>query len=274
MASNLLYLEYDRVAIFLPLSGHSNERTPMKTDLQPTPASAIPKDPSHLNLNKGDARGYGDSFDEATQSYWDTFYGKQKTQSPPSQFAAFIASEYKNHSLFIDIGCGNGRDTLFFSYLGHDVIGIDKSSSAIDFCNSQMISSNEKLSAFMRGDVSELDLNHPLFKAITTRKKLIYSRFFLHAIQEQKEDELFEFITQICQHPEYVIALEFRTKEDEYNPKEAKAHFRRFISPAELQLKLETQFKLRIDYQVQGYGLAKYGSEDAHVCRMLASFKP
>ena len=92
MASNLLYLECYRVAIFLPLSGHSNERTPMKTDLQPTPASAIPKDPSHLNLNKGDARGYGDSFDEATQSYWDTFYGKQKTQSPPSQFAAFIAS--------------------------------------------------------------------------------------------------------------------------------------------------------------------------------------
>jgi len=213
------------------------------------------------------------SLEEAAHNYWEVFYGKQKTQSPPSQFAAFVASEFKHHPLFIDIGCGNGRDTLFFSYLGHDVIGIDKSASAIEFCNAQMISSPEKLSAFLIADVSELDLNQTLSKAVKSRKKLIYSRFFLHAIQESKENELFEFIDNVCQNPEDIVALEFRTQEDEHNPKEAQAHFRRFISPTELQIKLEKQFNFNVNYKVQGYGLAKYGSEDAHVCRMILSKK-
>jgi len=209
--------------------------------------------------------------EDQAQAYWELFYGKQRLQSPPSQFAAFVATEFKHHPLFIDIGCGNGRDTLFFSYLGHDVIGIDKSASAIDFCSSQMISSKDRLSTFLNSDISELSLFDPLFNAVRERKKLIYSRFFLHAIQERKEDELFEFIGKLCQNPEDVVALEFRTLEDEHNPKEAKAHFRRFIEPRILQIKLESKFLFKINYQVQGYGLAKYGSEDAHVCRMILS---
>ncbi len=242
----------------------------MKTDYQLSPKESIKLgEPALVDLH-GNSISSGSQSDEGrAQSYWDLFYEKQKTQSPPSQFAAFTATEYKQHPLIIDIGCGNGRDTLFFSYLGHDVIGIDKSLSAIDFCRSQLTSSSEKLSTFLQGDISDLDLNHSLFKAVQQRKKLIYSRFFLHAIQEQKEDELFEFIIKLCQHPEDAIALEFRTKEDEHNPKQAQAHFRRFIAPRDLQLKLETKFKLNVSYQVQGYGLAKYGAEDAHVCRML-----
>ena len=200
----------------------------MKTDYQLSPKESIKLgEPALVDLH-GNSISSGSQSDEGrAQSYWDLFYEKQKTQSPPSQFAAFTATEYKQHPLIIDIGCGNGRD------------------------------------------ISDLDLNHSLFKAVQQRKKLIYSRFFLHAIQEQKEDELFEFIIKLCQHPEDAIALEFRTKEDEHNPKQAQAHFRRFIAPRDLQLKLETKFKLNVSYQVQGYGLAKYGAEDAHVCRML-----
>ena len=242
----------------------------MKTNYhQPIDPKSDTKGHGRLNLRVDSTPADALSLEDATQQYWDLFYKKQKLQSPPSQFAAFIASEFKSHQLYVDIGCGNGRDTLFFSYLGHDVIGIDKSSSAIDFCNSQIISNSEKLSTFLEADISDLAINTPVFSEIRSIKKLIYSRFFLHAIQEQKEDELFEFIVQIARNPEDVIALEFRTQEDEHNPKAAKAHFRRFISPHELQTKLEGKFNLKVTYQVQGYGLAKYGAEDAHVCRML-----
>jgi len=259
----------------------------MKTTAQQTAnasaSSSRRATPAQLKLSGGtaqtgcatterlDALDSLDTLEHSAQLYWDLFYEKQKHQSPPSQFAAFVASEFKSHPLFIDIGCGNGRDTLFFSYLGHNVIGIDKSSCAIDFCNAQIISENQKLSTFLNADVSELDINDSLFTEVKSRKKLIYSRFFLHAIQEQKEDELFEFIVKICKHPEDVIALEFRTEEDAHNPKLAQAHFRRFISTKRLQEKLESKFKLRINYQVQGYGLAVYGAEDAHVCRMILS---
>ena len=244
----------------------------MKT--QPTRSSTVPsapRDPVQLNLRTAPMSAISEDLEDQAQAYWEGFYGKQRLQSPPSQFAAFVATEFKHHPLFVDIGCGNGRDSLFFSYLGHDVIGIDKSASAVDFCNSQMISSGDKLSAFVNCDIGELELNHPLFHAAKDRKKLIYSRFFLHAIQEYKEDELFEFIVQLCQNSEDIVALEFRTQEDEHNPKEAKAHFRRYIAPRDLQIKLENKFMFKVHYQVQGYGLAKFGSEDAHVCRMILS---
>jgi len=33
---------------------------------------------------------------------------------------------------------------------------------------------------------------------------------------------------------------------------------------------MQNSFNLQIEYQVQGYGMAKYGIEDAHVCRIIA----
>ena len=35
---------------------------------------------------------------------------------------------------FLDLGCGNGRNTLFFSKKGFDSMGIDFSPSAIKIC--------------------------------------------------------------------------------------------------------------------------------------------
>ncbi len=208
--------------------------------------------------------------EKSAQLYWETFYERQLNQFPPSQFAAFIANEFKNHSLFVDIGCGNGRDSLFFSYLGHDVIGVDKSSAAINFCNSQMMNSNKTMSTFVNSDICDLEHHKTVFESTKLIKKVIYSRFFIHAIQEDKEDEHFEFIRSICLNPQDVIALEFRTEEDALNPKQAQAHFRRFISPSNLMHKLQSTFNFQIQYQVQGYGMAKYGVEDAHVCRVIA----
>ena len=34
----------------------------------------------------------------------------------------------------LDVGCGNGRDTLFFAQLGFDTLGIDAAQAAIDHC--------------------------------------------------------------------------------------------------------------------------------------------
>jgi len=227
-------------------------------------------DPQNPPKNSINAPKVVDRLEDSAHSYWEVFYKKQRNQFPPSQFAAFIANEFKDHPLFIDIGCGNGRDSLFFSYLGHDVVGIDKSSAAIEFCNSQMMSTNKRMSTFINSDICDLESHDTLFESLKLVKKVIYSRFFIHAIQEDKEDELFEFIRNICLNKEDVIALEFRTEEDAQNPKQAQAHFRRFISPNNLANKMQNSFNLQIEYQVQGYGMAKYGIEDAHVCRIIA----
>jgi SAM-dependent methyltransferase len=225
---------------------------------------------SHVLLRSALTAQQVQGTDQSANLYWQSFYSRQKQQMPPSQFAAFVACEFKDHKLFMDIGCGNGRDSLFFSYQGHDVIGIDKSAAAIEFCQSQMISTPNLKSAFINADISELDLNSPLLKSAQPVPKIFYSRFFLHAIEENKENEMFEFIKQMGVHARDMVALEFRTEEDSNNPKLAQAHFRRFINPGQLVSKLKDRFGFEILYQVQGYGMAKYATEDAHVCRIIA----
>lgn len=99
--------------------------------------------------------------DDATQ-YWDKFYKEKRlgVEDIPSQFSAFVLGEFgrtENVSL-IDIGCGNGRDTFFFAKHLSRVIGIDGSSSAIEFCerkNDHKGLSNLKfLNLDITGDIS------------------------------------------------------------------------------------------------------------------------
>ena len=76
-------------------------------------------------------------------NYWNRFYATNKHMQA-SSFARFVNRKIirKRTGNLIDIGCGNGRDCLFFSRNGHNVLGIDMSAEAI-LSNSRF--SNKKL---------------------------------------------------------------------------------------------------------------------------------
>ena len=65
-------------------------------------------------------------------NYWNNFYGDKK-KFGESSFARFVLKKIKNKKNFkiIDIGCGNGRDSFFFSKKKFNVTGVDISSRAI-----------------------------------------------------------------------------------------------------------------------------------------------
>ena len=66
-------------------------------------------------------------------NYWDNFYIK-KNKIKESSFARFVLSKVKKGKIkksLIDIGCGNGRDSIFFSKNNFCVTGIDISKKAI-----------------------------------------------------------------------------------------------------------------------------------------------
>lgn len=63
--------------------------------------------------------------------YWNNFYSNNGAVLYQSQFAAHILNEFSSTKKIIDIGCGNGRDSLFFASHGLNVLGIDGSLSAI-----------------------------------------------------------------------------------------------------------------------------------------------
>ena len=49
------------------------------------------------------------------KDFWNKFYKKNLAVNRPSNFAVFILKFLKKYkSTIIDIGCGNGRDLLYF----------------------------------------------------------------------------------------------------------------------------------------------------------------
>ena len=64
--------------------------------------------------------------------YWDNFYRKKKSPDQETQFARFACKQIKSLGLKVfDIGCGNGRDTIFFNKKKIKCIGLDKSNEII-----------------------------------------------------------------------------------------------------------------------------------------------
>lgn len=203
--------------------------------------------------------------------YWNSFYeASSPKRNTPSQFATFIANEFPFLNWVIDIGCGNGRDSLFFHEAGYNIIGIDGSSSAIQKSLSTMNESkyNDVSSTFICEKIDQLQFHSEFINNAQKISKIIYSRFFLHAINEQEEESFVQIASEIsC--PGDVLALEFRTTNDQYRPKVTGAHYRRFIEPSKLIEKLNQTNKWKKIYQIEGVGLAKFKSDDAYVCRLI-----
>ena len=78
--------------------------------------------------------------------FWDAVSRKRKIPDYPSQFAISLMPELQPGSNILDIGCGNGRDALFFSQHGHHVVGIDASKTginvAIENCRNHGLAAN------------------------------------------------------------------------------------------------------------------------------------
>lgn len=204
--------------------------------------------------------------------YWDSYYehdGLIKMQ-PPSQFAAFIASECMHTPLFVDVGCGSGRDTFFFAQMGHSTLGIDGSESAISHCKRsfQVFDRGAVHHEFQCLNVLELSSNMDWIEELKTKRKTIYSRFFLHAITEFEQAAFLDFAFNSMQQ-EDILALEFRTLADAYRNKVTGAHYRRYIDAQELVQQLTQEYPGRLLYFAEGTGMAKYKTDDAHVARIL-----
>jgi len=204
--------------------------------------------------------------------YWNSFYDNEKLgiEVIPSQFAAFVMGEFHDIDNIIEVGCGVGRDALFFASMGKRVIGLDASTAAIRICESR--SKSESLNAsFMNYDISNnkySDLELCNFYNFSS-KTLVYARFFLHAIDEESEGDFFEFCQKVC-HKKGSIALEFRTERDINQSKETGKHYRRYINSLGF-MKRVVRHGFQVDYFVEGFGFAKYKQDDAHVARFILS---
>ena len=159
--------------------------------------------------------------------YWDEYYGNDHAPKPPSDFAKFALEHMQQGKQLIDLGCGNGRDSMFFADSGLKVTAIDSSKGAIE----------------------SFDKTVPIFAVCddfikTNALRCIeynycYARWSIHAINKSQQDELLPNIYQALKTGGLFFS-ESRTINDvkygQGNPLGeheffADNHYRRFLDP-------------------------------------------
>lgn len=209
--------------------------------------------------------------------YWGSYYGKQEAPVLPSQFALFVANEVATGELspvgtVFDIGCGNGRDALFFLQLGYQVRGLDGSDAAIAVCQQRLEQTGPeqaKRGRFIAGPADAAESWAELARDSGDGSLLIYARFFFHAIDEAAELAVIAQAAALIGRRGGAFCAEFRTPADRDAAKVTPEHYRRFIDLAGFADRVSASGLTPL-WQAEGRGMAKYRQDDAHVARLIA----
>lgn len=208
---------------------------------------------------------YIECFDR-DRNYWNNFY-KDKICDVPSLFAKFVLNQTEKGKSLLDIGCGNGRDSIYFASNGLKVTGIDASDVAI---SSLLASSSE-------GDVSFICDDFVTTGIYKEKFDYCYSRFSLHAVNYAQQKKLLQNIYD-CLGNRGKFFVEVRSVNDELYGKgdmiEKDAyvyngHFRRFIRREELDAAIQgLGFQILSSEEKKDF--APLGKENPYVIRLVA----
>lgn len=179
------------------------------------------------------------------ESYWNAYYQNQFAKNggeieAPSLFARAMLEHYiEKGNFLVELGCGNGRDSLYFAENGVNVTGIDVSDVAIR----ELQQRNTNHCIFICDDFVNAEAIYQI------QYDYCYSRFTLHAINEEQETQILNKAYRMLKSNGYLF-IEARSIRDEKFGKGQEVeknayihdeHYRRFIDPVELKDKLENQ---------------------------------
>ena len=155
--------------------------------------------------------------------YWSEYYKKHSNSFKPSLFSKAVMKYIAKGDKLIDLGCGNGRDTIFFAKQKIYSCGVDIIYDEIDLLNS--LYKNNKYLSFCNADFANLPNN---------KYNHAYSRFTLHSVNSKIEDSLLNWISKnISQY----FFIEVRSDKDKLFGKNTD-HYRRFLNLEKLLTKL------------------------------------
>ena len=175
--------------------------------------------------------------------FWNNYYlkkieGDNELSDKNSTFSKYVYKYFnKNfHKSLIDLGCGNGRDSIFFEKKGLKVISVDISQTALDHITSDNIikicSSMEKIH------------NIPI--------DICYTRFSLHSINLKKQDKVLDWCFKnlnknglLCIETRSINDPRFEKGKEVEDSAFIDTHYRRFTCLSQLNKKLiEKKFKI------------------------------
>jgi len=206
------------------------------------------------------------------RDYWDQFYAKPHPElRDPSAFARFCMDQIPAKGSLFELGCGNGRDALYFARNGLAVTACDQSATAIERLAGVAASRDgwPTPPRFIVRRFEEL--------ADDGLQDVIYSRFTLHTVDAPTASRTLRWAHRNLR-PGGHLFIEARTVLDDlYGVGEEMGrdaffqdgHYRRFVRADELAAELaEVGFDVR--HVVEGKGMAKFGSDDPVVVRAVA----
>jgi len=207
---------------------------------------------------------------EKNEEYWNEFY-RQDFVHVPSQFCVFVSTYINPNSTIVELGCGNGRDSHFFSNMNFRVIGVDLSLSAIE--TSTENSDSTKDIKFLCGDISEENICENISQVIGARTAstdvFFYSRFVIHSIDEQQQASFMLGLSNLMKRGDRIF-FEFRSKEDQETKKVYGNHYRRYVDTELFIKQLIDVVGVEIRYSITGRGMAMFKDEDPSVSRIIA----
>ena len=208
-------------------------------------------------------------------NYWNKYYANRASfDLKPSGFAVYLMKEILSAEEvgkeLLEIGCGNGRDSLYFLLNGVHVTGIDASEYAINELQKKI--SKYPNAIFICDDFVKC-------KAVYQRQyDYIYSRFTLHAINESQQAELFSNIVTALK-PGGKLYIEARTIHDDLYGKGEQVsehaflyndHYRRFVEKDEIARQIST-YGLKVLHLEEARGFSKTDDSDPILMRLVAT---
>ncbi len=197
---------------------------------------------------------------------WDQFYASAAPVYFPSGFAKDMLPKMEKGWNILDLGCGNGRDSIYFAQNGVNVTAVDSSREAIAHLRER----EPKVKAVCGNVVTDPVLKEKNYDGI-------YSRFFIHALTEEQEEILLArcygalraggslFIETRCTQDE-LCGVGERLSDTEWL---IEGHYRRFIVPEQLVARLSDLGFTNIQ-SMCARGFAPFHDADPVVLRIIA----
>lgn len=213
-----------------------------------------------------------DSVNRLIADYWASFYSRREVLPPeePSPFAIWAERDMPPDCSVVEVGCGTGRDSLYFAHKGHRVVAIDQSLEAISLVKHHAQSLDMGRLQTVAASVSTLanSATTPDIREMVGRSTCsAYARFFLHAITDHEQTEFFGWLSQFLNQGEFCY-LEYRAATLGDHDYAFGSHYRRPVTPDALAKHCK-ELGFEVTHSAESDLFAPYGDERPLVGRTV-----
>ena len=241
------------------------------------PSWRVPDPAFHFDHERDNVKRMDAWFRAARRRYrfWHDFYksaASAKVPTGPSSFAEWVHGQMRPSARILDVGCGTGRDAVWFAAQGHPVNAMDYTGAARE--------ATARLARSQGVKVRTTPINFENLGAVLLAGarlahrpgiRHIYARGLLDTLGPVARANFWRYAS-MAQRNAGRTFVEFRTAASRDEKKFFGPHMRTYLEPAEVVAEIERAGG-HVIQQVVGRDLAPLGPENPEICRLVVRWK-